>query len=91
MKRSTLLAIAAVIAVGLLFFYMTTAHADQECSVCVEFQGRSNCAAAVASTVGDATTTAHRTACGPIARGMNETIACENRAPTTVQCKTRAR
>ncbi|HKC38062.1 MAG TPA: hypothetical protein VKC15_00825 [Gemmatimonadales bacterium] len=89
MKRSTLLTIAAVVAVALLFFYMTTAHANEECNVCVEFQGRSNCAAAVAATVGDATETAHRTACGPIAQGMNETIACENRAPVSVQCKTR--
>ena len=89
MKRSTLLSIAAVLAVALLFFYMTTAHANQECNVCVEFQGRSNCAAALGSTVSEATETAHRTACGPIARGMNETIACENRAPVSVQCKTR--
>jgi len=89
MKRSTLLAIAAVIAVGLLFFFMTTAHANQECNVCVEYQGRSNCAAALGSTAAEATETAHRTACGPIAQGMNESIACGNRAPVSVQCKTR--
>jgi hypothetical protein len=89
MKRSTLLSIAAVIAVALLFFYMTTAHANEECNVCVEFQGRSNCAAAVGGTVSEATETAHRTACGPIAQGMNESIACANRAPVSVQCKSR--
>jgi hypothetical protein len=87
MKRSTLFTIAAVIAVVLLFFYMTTARANQECSVCVEFQGRSNCATALGSSVGEATETAHRTACGPLVRGMNETIACDNRAPVSVQCK----
>jgi hypothetical protein len=91
MKRSTLLSIAAVIAVALLFFYMTTAHADQECTVCVEFQGGSNCAAALGSTVSEATETAHRTACGPLAQGMNESIACDNRAPLSVQCKSRSR
>ena len=87
MKRSTLLTVAAVIAVGLLFFYMTTARANQECNVCVEFQGGSNCATALGSTVGEATETAHKTACGPLVRGMNETIACDNRAPVSVQCK----
>jgi len=81
--------IAAVIAVALLFFYMTTARADQECKVCVEFQGHSNCATALGSTVGEATETAHRTACGPVAQGMNEAIACGNRAPVSVQCKGR--
>jgi len=89
MKRSTLFTIAAVIAVGLLFFYMTTARASEECNVCVEFQGRSNCAAALGSTVAEATETAHRTACGPLVRGMNESIACDNRAPVSVQCKSR--
>jgi hypothetical protein len=68
---------------------MTTARADQECNVCVEFQGRSNCAAALGSTVGEATETAHRTACGPLARGMNESIACDNRPPVSVQCTSR--
>jgi len=89
MKRSTLFTIAAVIAVVLLFFYMTTARASEECTVCVEFQGRSNCAAALGSTVAEATETAHRTACGPLVQGMNESIACDNRAPVSVQCKSR--
>lgn len=89
MKRSTLFTIAAVVAVVLLFFYMTTARASEECNVCVEFQGRSNCATALGSTVAEATETAHRTACGPLVRGMNESIACDNRAPVNVQCRTR--
>ena len=89
MKRSTLFTIAAVIAVVLLFFYMTTARASEECNVCVAFQGRSNCAAALGSTVAEATETAHRTACGPLVRGMNESIACDNRAPVSVQCQSR--
>jgi len=89
MKRSTLFTIAAVLAVVMLFFYMTTARASEECNVCVEFQGRSNCASALGSTVAEATETAHRTACGPLVRGMNESIACDNRAPVSVQCKTR--
>ena len=38
--KKTLVAIAIVLAVGGLFFYMTTAHATQECQVCVQFNGR---------------------------------------------------
>ena len=53
------------------------------------FQGRSNCATAAGHTAAEATETAHNTACGPLARGMNETIACGNRAPLSVQCKGR--
>jgi len=89
MKRSTLYTIAAVAAVGFLFFYMTTARATEECTVCVEFQGGTNCATAAGRTPQEATEAAQNTACGPLARGMNESIACGNRAPVSVQCKSR--
>lgn len=89
MKRSTLITLAVVAAIVALFFYMSTARASQECTVCMEFQGRSNCATAAGSTAAEATETAQSTACGPLVRGMNESIACGNRAPLNVQCKTR--
>lgn len=89
MKRSTLITLAVIAAVIAVFFYMSTARATEECAVCVEFQGRSNCATAAGRTPAEATETAHTTACGPVASGMNETIACGNRAPVSVQCKHR--
>jgi len=89
MKRSTLITIAVVAAIVALFFYMTAARASEECTVCMEFQGRSNCASAAGRTAAEATETAHSTACGPLVRGMNESIACGNRAPLSVQCKSR--
>ena len=89
MKRSRLITIAVIAAVVALFFYMSTARATQECTVCVEFNGRSNCATAAGRTAAEATETAHSTACGPVASGMNETIACGNRAPVSVLCRNR--
>ena len=89
MKRSTVITLAVLALIIALFFYMSTASAREECTVCMEFQGRSNCATAAGSTPAEATETAHRTACGPIVSGMNETIACENRAPVSVQCRSR--
>jgi hypothetical protein len=89
MKRSTKITLAVIAVIIALFFYMSTAHATEECTVCVEFNARSNCATAAGSTVAEATQTAHSTACGPVVRGMNETIACGNRAPVSVQCRSR--
>ncbi|HEV2669932.1 MAG TPA: hypothetical protein VGU74_02480 [Gemmatimonadales bacterium] len=89
MKRPTLITLAVILVVIALFFYMSTARATQECTVCMEFNGRSNCATGAGNTAAEATETAHSTACGPIASGMNETIACGNRAPLNVQCRTR--
>lgn len=89
MKRSTLITLAVIAAVIGLFFYMSTAGATEECTVCMEFNGRTNCATAAGGTPAEATETAQNTACGPIASGMNESIACGNRAPLSVQCRTR--
>ena len=41
MKRSRVITLAIVVAVIALFFYMSTARANQECMVCVDFQGQS--------------------------------------------------
>ena len=87
--KKTLIVSAVVLAVGALFFYMTTAHATQECEVCMRFNEHSNCAKAVGRTVDQATEGAHTTACGPLASGMNEQIACQHTAPVRVQCRTR--
>jgi uncharacterized protein (UPF0333 family) len=89
MKRSTLITVVIVALIIALFFYMSTARATEECTVCMEFQGRSNCATAAGTTPAEATQTAHGTACGPLAQGMNEKIACDNRPPLSVQCKNR--
>ena len=89
MKRSTLLTIAVVLAIAALFFYMTTAKASQECTVCMEFRGQRNCATAVGPTQEQAREGAQTTACGPIASGMDQSIACGRTPPATVQCRTR--
>jgi hypothetical protein len=89
MKRSTLYTIAVVAGIAALFFLMTTGSAKQECEVCMEFAGRSNCATAAGPTQEAALEGAKTTACGPITSGMNDAIACGNRAPASVQCRTR--
>ena len=89
MKRSTLYTIAVVAGLAVLFFFMTAGTAREECRVCMDYAGRSNCATAAGPTRDAAVETARTTACGPITAGMNDVIACGNRAPTSVQCRTR--
>lgn len=86
MKRSTLYTLAAVFAVAALFFFMTTARAKVRCRVCMEFRGRTNCAAAVGPSEQAAREGAQTTACGPIASGMDEQIGCSRTPPVSVQC-----
>ncbi|HXF95401.1 MAG TPA: hypothetical protein VNI61_04800 [Gemmatimonadales bacterium] len=89
MKRSTLYTIAVLAALAALFFFLTAGQAREECTVCMEFRGRTNCATASAPAREQAVETARSTACGPIASGMDETIACGNTPPATVQCRPR--
>ncbi|HEY6107454.1 MAG TPA: hypothetical protein VIV56_01000 [Gemmatimonadales bacterium] len=89
MKRSTVITLIVVLAIAGLFFYMTTARASTTCQVCVSYGGRSNCASAVGPTEQDAREGAQTTACGPIAAGMDASIACGRVEPVSVQCSTR--
>ena len=89
MKRSNLYTIAVILAVAALFLVLTRANAKVQCRVCVEFRGRSNCAAAAGATERAALDGAQSTACGPIASGMDEQIACGRTTPTLQQCNPR--
>lgn len=89
MKRSTLLTLGAIGVVLALFYFLTAARASEECTVCMEFRGRENCATASGPVRDQAREGAQTTACGPLVSGMDETIACHNTPPKTVQCRTR--
>jgi hypothetical protein len=89
MKRSTVYTLAAVLGVAALFFFMTTARAKEQCRVCMEFRGRTNCATAVGATEQAAREGAQSTACGPIASGMDEQIGCGRAQAVSVQCQPR--
>ena len=86
-KPGRLVALLAFIALVGFLLWSTLAVQRAECRVCVEFGGRRNCAVASAATRDEAARSAQSTACGPLARGMNEAIACDNRPPATVECR----
>ncbi len=89
MKRGTLIGIiiAAIFAGFLLWSTMAAQRLD--CQACVEFNGRRNCARVSGNTQAEALRAAVSTACGPVASGMNESIACQNRPPISQQCTAR--
>ncbi|HEY6225429.1 MAG TPA: hypothetical protein VIW26_16720 [Gemmatimonadales bacterium] len=89
MKRSTVVTLAAIAAIAGLAIYSTTSQAGHRCQVCVTYHGRSNCAAAAGTTEQDAKEGAQTTACGMLASGMDQSIACGRVQPDSVQCRTR--
>ncbi len=87
MKPKTLLTVAVILMFIAFLAYSTLSAQKVTCNVCVEFNGRSNCAPASANDEIEATRTAQNTACGPVTSGMNETIACGNKPPVSQSCK----
>jgi hypothetical protein len=69
------------------FLAWTTLSAQKvECEVCVAFGDGQNCAKATAAGEAEAVRSAQTTACGPLARGMDATIACGNVKPVKRVC-----
>lgn len=87
--RNRYLTIGIIVAfVGFLAWSMLSSQ-KVTCDVCMEFNGRRNCASASAVSEEEAFNSARNTACGPISFGMNESIACGNTPPATRVCRTR--
>jgi hypothetical protein len=88
-SRGKLLTVLVILAFAGFLAWTTVAAQKSTCDVCMEFNGRRNCASASASSEEEALNSARNTACGPLAFGMNESIACGNTPPATRQCRTR--
>ncbi len=70
------------------FLLWTTLSSQRvECTVTVTFNDTRNSATASAASESDATREAQTAACGPIANGMNESIACGRIPPISRQCR----
>ena len=89
MKRGTLIGIVVAAIFASFLLWSTLSAQRVECEACVDFGGRQNCAKASGTSNVEALRTAVSTACGPVASGMNESIACQNRPPAVQRCSTR--
>lgn len=85
-SRGKALTVAVVVAFVAFLLWSTLAGQKAQCEVCVEFNGQRNCATASHASEAEAARSAQSTACGPLARGMNESIACSNRPPVSRRC-----
>ncbi|MCZ6759979.1 MAG: hypothetical protein O7D29_06355 [Gemmatimonadetes bacterium] len=87
MKTGAKIAILLVsfLFVGFVIFGSMT-RAQVECEVCIEFRGRTDCRRAAGVTEDEARRTAQTMACGILAAGMDQTIACGRVIPKSVQC-----
>ena len=86
-RRHNLVIWLVIVAFVAYLAWSTVSAQKAECEVCVEFGGGRNCATATAATEDDAAQSAQSTACGPLARGMDASIACGNRPAASRRCR----
>lgn len=89
MSKSRVITVAVVLVFVAFLVWSTLSSQPVECEVCIRYGGGENCAAASGVSEEEAARTAQTTACGPLARGMNDAIACGNTPPVTRRCRTR--
>ncbi|HXV86564.1 MAG TPA: hypothetical protein VD793_07685 [Gemmatimonadales bacterium] len=87
MSRTTRWLVAAgVIGFGGYVVYGSMARVERACELCVDFQGRTECRRGAGATDREAMDAAQTAACGVMAAGMDQSIACQNTRPRAVQC-----
>jgi hypothetical protein len=86
-RNGKLVALLVVLAFAGLLLYSTLSSQRVECTVSVNFNSAENTATASGASEADASREAQTTACGPLARGMNESIACGRIAPIMRRCR----
>ena len=88
MKRPALIIgiVVVAIVVGVLI-YSSMGLARYKVEACMEFNGRQECRTAAGTTKEYALRSAIQNACGLIASGVGDTIACEHSTPVRVTWK----
>jgi hypothetical protein len=84
MRKPVVAGIVFVLIVLGVIVYSTLTLAQHRVEVCVQFNGKTNCKTASATTEEFAQQAAITNACGEIAFGVTETVACEHSVPAKV-------
>ncbi len=86
MSRPTKIGIVVAATAFVAFLvYSALSLGEVKVEVCMEFNGRTECRTAAAPTQEEATRTAVDNACGLLASGRDQNIACSNRPPKSVR------
>ena len=85
MKKPVLLGVIFVLAVLAVIIYSSLHLANYRVEVCMTFHGQNQCRTASADTEEHALRAAAANACGTIASGVTDSIACEHSTPVSVR------
>lgn len=86
-RRANLITALVVLAFAAYLLWSTLSSQRVECTVTVAFRGGENVGTASAASEADAAREAQTAACGPLAQGMDESIACSRVPPVEKKCR----
>ena len=84
MRKPVLAGVIFVLIVLGVIAYSTLTLTKHRVEVCIQFNGKTNCKIASAVTEEFAQQTAVANACGEIAFGVTETVACQHSVPAKI-------
>jgi len=87
MSKIVLAVIAVIIAVAALMYFAMQGQTAHSCTVCIEYNGRTECRTAKGPTIPETTRTATDNACAMLASGMTESMSCGRTEPKSVKCQ----
>jgi hypothetical protein len=87
-NRGRLVTLVVVLAFAALLLWSTLSSQHAECTVTVAYGGNQGTGTASAASEADAIREAQTAACGPLAQGMNDRIACSRIPPISQRCRT---
>ena len=85
MKKPVWIGIVLALAIIGYIVYSSMNLASHRVEICIAFNGRATCRTASGATEEFARRTATTNACGELASGVTDSIACENTPPSTVK------
>jgi hypothetical protein len=86
MRNTRLLSAVFLVGIIGLVVWLSSSIGAVECRLCIDFEGRRNCATAAAPSRDEAVQSARTTACGTISGGVRDSIACGNTTPSELSC-----
>ena len=86
-RRGKLVTLLTVLAFAAFLLWSTLTSQHAECTVEVAFGGDRGTGTASAASEADALREAQTAACGPLARGMDDRIACGRVPPVSRRCR----
>ena len=86
MSRSGILSLVVVVVVALMVWFGLRGTSDVQCTICMTWNGTTECADSAGSTQQEAIDRARTAICAVLTQSRADNINCGNQEPTSVEC-----